>query len=160
MKHHCWQYLLISWFWTDRSKAMAQCASLITISTFARPTQNPWPRFSLPYSSFVQDAAGFQVDFCCLCRHNGGCGLLNNAVLRGHGRKKKVEILTSCFARHLLLPLLLSKSDSQLDGRRKNIWKTHRALPNETNIMAPERKYSMNQPPMLSSWIYLFTFSV
>lgn len=87
MKQQCWQYLLICRFRTDRSKAMTRCASLITISTFAGPIQNPWPRFfSFPPLFFY--ASGFQVGFCSLCRHNADCRLRNNTVFREHGKKK------------------------------------------------------------------------
>lgn len=135
---------------------MTQCASLITISTFARPTQNPWPRFSFPYSSFVQDASGFQVGFCCLCRHTGSCGLRNNAVLREG--EKKVEILISCYARGLLLPLLLSKTDVKLNGGRKNIWKSQSST--KVNKHNGHRKKTFNEPTPNVIELNLFTFSV
>lgn len=68
---------------------MTQRASLITISAFSRPFQNPPLRYPFPYSCFVQDSSGFQVGFCCLCRHNAGCGLLSKVL--GENWRKKSE---------------------------------------------------------------------
>ena len=85
MKQQCWQYLLICWLWPNGSKAMAGCASLITISTSAgakpRSLAKLFFLFFLLFFFCTTMAPGFRWAFCSLCRQNAGCGLRNNTVL-------------------------------------------------------------------------------
>lgn len=157
-KQQCWQYLLICWFWTDRSKAMTQCASLITISTFAGSTQNPWPRFFLPPTFFLHKyASGFQVGFCSLCRHNADCGLRNNTVFREHGKKtarSNLHIIlckgtpVNCVFKQVWLSTGWKKKHLESSQSSDKLHKQH----------GPRKKICHEPTPVVIEVVYLFIF--